>query len=126
VSEILIQIEGLELRGFHGALAEEKREGQRFLFDIELVAHDAGVRSDKLQDTVDYTEVVECVRAISEGRNFNLIEALAASVADSLLERFPISRARVRVRKPEVKLDASVDFTAAIADRTQKAPRRLS
>jgi dihydroneopterin aldolase len=124
VSEILIQIEGLELRGFHGALAEEKKEGQRFLFDIELVAHDAGVRSDKLQDTVDYTEVVECVRTISEGRNFNLLEALAASVADSLLERFPISRARVRVRKPEVRLDASVEFTAAIADRTGR-PRRV-
>jgi len=123
VSEILIQIEGLELRGFHGALAEEKKQGQRFLFDIELVAHDAGVRSDKLQDTVDYTEVVECVRAISEGRNFNLIEALAASVADSLLERFPVSRARVRVRKPEVILNASVDFTAAIADRTRTPPR---
>jgi dihydroneopterin aldolase len=124
VSEILIQIEGLELKGFHGALAEEKKNGQRFLFDIELVAHDAGVRSDKLQDTVDYTEVVECVRAVSEGRNFNLIEALAASVADSLLERFPVSRARVRVRKPEVKLDASVDYTAAIADRTRR-PRRV-
>ncbi len=124
MSEILIQIEGLELRGFHGALAEEKKKGQRFLFDIELVAHDAGVRSDKLQDTVDYTEVVECVREISEGRNFNLIEALAASVADSLLERFPISRARVRVRKPEVRLDASVEFTAAIADRTGR-PRRI-
>ena len=123
MSEILIQIEGLELRGFHGALAEEKKQGQRFLFDIELVAHDAGVRSDMLQDTVDYTEVVECVRAISEGRNFNLIEALAASVADSLLERFPVSRARVRVRKPEVILNASVDFTAAIADRTRTPPR---
>jgi dihydroneopterin aldolase len=124
VSEILIQIEGLELKGFHGALAEEKKRGQRFLFDIELVAHDAGVRSDKLQDTVDYTEVVECVRAVSEGRNFNLIEALAASIADSLLERFPISRARVRVRKPEVRLGATVDFTAAIADLTRR-PRRV-
>ena len=118
MSEIIIQIEGLELKGFHGALAEEKKKGQRFLFDIELVAHDAGVRSDKLQDTVDYTQVVACVRAVSEGRNFNLIEALAASIADSLLERFPISRVRVRVRKPEVTLDASVDFTAAIAERT--------
>jgi dihydroneopterin aldolase len=123
VSEILIQIEGLELKGFHGALAEEKKKGQRFLFDIELVAHDAGVRSDKLQDTVDYTEVVECVRAVSEATNFNLIEALAASIADSLLERFPISRARVRVRKPEVKLDATVDFTAAVANRTRRARR---
>jgi dihydroneopterin aldolase len=124
MSEIIIQIEGLELRGFHGALAEEKQKGQRFIFDVEVVAHDAGVRSDKLQDTVDYTEVVECVRTISEGRNFNLLEALAASVADSLLERFPISRARVRVRKPEVRLDASVEFTAAIADRTGR-PRRV-
>ena len=57
------------------------------------------------------------------GEELNLIEALAASVADSL-ERFPISRARVRVRKPEVRLDASVEFTAAIADRTGR-PRRI-
>ena len=119
MSEVVIEVRGLELRGFHGALEEEQREGQRFVFDVTLVAHDAGVRSDQLADTVDYTAVVARIREISEGRRFNLIEALAATIADDLLQRFPVSRVRVRVRKPEVKLDAPAEFTAATVERSR-------
>jgi dihydroneopterin aldolase len=119
MSEVAIEVRGLELRGFHGALAEEQREGQRFVFDVTLVAHDAGVRSDQLADTVDYTAVVARIREISDGRRFNLIEALAATIADDLLQRFPVSWVRVRVRKPEVKLDAPAEFTAATVERSR-------
>jgi 7,8-dihydroneopterin aldolase/epimerase/oxygenase len=118
VSDVLIEVRGLELRGYHGALAEEQRVGQRFLFDVRLVAHDAGVRSDQLEDTVDYTAVVARIRAVNEERRFNLIEALAAAVADDLLERFPVSHVRVRVRKPEVRLEAPAEYTAASVERT--------
>jgi len=87
---------------------------------VQLWAHDAGVRSDKLADTVDYTTVVAVIREISDGNRFNLIEALAARVADELVHHFPISRARVRVRKPEVRLDAPVEYTAATVERTSR------
>lgn len=117
MAEVVIEIESLELLGFHGALDEEKREGQRFLFDVQIVAHDAGVRSDQLADTVDYVKVIDCIRRVSEAERFNLIEALAAAVADRLLETFPISRVRVRVRKPEVRLEAPVEWTAASVER---------
>ena len=116
MSDVLIEIEELELTGFHGALPEEREAGQPFLFDVQLSAHDAGVRSDRLADTVDYTAVVACVRRVSDGRRFNLIEALAAAVAEELLESFPVSRVRVRVRKPRVQLDAPVAWTAAIVE----------
>jgi dihydroneopterin aldolase len=119
MSEVAIEVRGLELRGFHGALEEEQREGQRFVFDVTLVAHDAGVRSDQLVDTVDYTAVVARIREISDGRRFNLIEALAATIADDLLQRFPVSWVRVRVRKPEVKLDAPAEFTSATVERSR-------
>jgi dihydroneopterin aldolase len=119
MSEVVIDVRGLELRGFHGALEEEQRQGQRFVFDVTLVAHDAGVRSDHLADTVDYTAVVARVREISDGRRFNLIEALAAAVADDLLQRFPVSRVRVRVRKPEVQLDVPAEYTAATVERSR-------
>ena len=118
--EVVIEIEGLEVVGFHGATRREKKEGQPFLFDLELVAHDAGVRSDQLADTVDYTQVVERVREVCQGRRFNLIEALAAAVVDDLMEHFPISRARVRVRKPRVQLTAPAEFTAATIERTRR------
>jgi dihydroneopterin aldolase len=118
--DVVIEIHGLELRGFHGALAEERRDGQPFLFDVRLHAHDAGVRSDQLGDTVDYTEVVSCIREVSDSRRFNLIEALAAAVADTLVERFPVGRVSVRVRKPLVKLDAAVEWTAATIERSRR------
>jgi dihydroneopterin aldolase len=124
MSGVTIELEGLELRGFHGALDEEREKGQTFLFDVELLAHDAGVRTDKLGDTVDYTQVAECVREVSDGQRFNLIEALAAAIADALLERFPVARVRVRVRKPEVKLGAPIEWTAATVERTGR-PGRL-
>ena len=120
MSEVLIEIDALEISGFHGATERERRQGQPFLFDVQLVVHDAGVRSDLLPDTVDYTQVVSCVKEVSEARRFNLIEALAAAVADALIARFPISRARVRVRKPEVRLEAPAAFTAATIERVRR------
>lgn len=118
--EVVIEVYGLEIYGYHGVLPEERTEGQPFLFDLTLVAHDAGVRTDKLGDTVDYTEVVGRVRAVATERRFNLIEALAAAVADELLARFDVSRVRVRVRKPQVQLEAPVEFTAATVERTRR------
>lgn len=120
MSEVVIDVQGLELTGYHGATAKEREHGQRFLFDVSLVVHDAGVRSDQLADTVDYTAVVACVRRVSESRRFNLIEALAAAVADALLEHFPASRVRVRVRKPEVRLGAPAEHTAATIERVRR------
>jgi dihydroneopterin aldolase len=120
VSEVVIEIEGLELQGFHGATREERDKGQRFVFDVVLVAHDAGVRTDQLRDTVDYTNVVSCIREISDSRRFNLIEALAAAIADEIIDRFDVSQVRVRVRKPEVLLEAPVAHTAATIERTRR------
>jgi dihydroneopterin aldolase len=112
-------VRGLELFGHHGVTDEERERGQRFLFDLELTADDAGSRTDALADTVDYRDVVACVRTVSDGRRFALLEALAASVADALLERFPLARTRVRVRKPDVRLDAPVEHTAATVERAR-------
>jgi dihydroneopterin aldolase len=120
MSEVFIEIEGLELTGFHGATAEEKKRGQRFLFDVDVVAHDAGIRTDQLADTVDYTQIVSTIREISSDHRFNLIEALAAAVADAIVERFDVSRVRVRVRKPEVVLEAPAEYTAATVERVRR------
>jgi 7,8-dihydroneopterin aldolase/epimerase/oxygenase len=120
VSEVFIEVQGLELRGFHGATPAEHREGQPFLFDVTLVAHDAGIRTDQLADTIDYTQVVACVRKVSDGHRFNLIEALAAAVADAIIQQFDVSRVRVRVRKPEVMLEAPADHTAATVERIRR------
>jgi dihydroneopterin aldolase len=56
------------------------------------------------------------VKEVSDGRQFNLIEALAAAVADALIERFAVERVRVRVRKP-TPAGVPAAFSAATAER---------
>jgi dihydroneopterin aldolase len=113
---ITVELYGLELEAAHGVEEEERRRPQPFLFDLWLEVPDAAV-ADRLEDTVDYREVVRCVREISDRRQFSLLEAMAAAVAEALVERFEVEAARVRVRKPTVQLEAPVEWTAAIVER---------
>jgi 7,8-dihydroneopterin aldolase/epimerase/oxygenase len=113
---ITVELYGLEITGAHGVEEEERRNPQPFLYDLRLEVPEAAT-SDRLEDTVDYREVVRCIRELSDGRQFLLLEAMAAAVAEALVERFKLERARVRVRKPAVQLEAPVEWTAATAER---------
>lgn len=111
-----VVLHGLGLHGFHGVLEQERRDGQRFLFDVELEVGEAGA-SDRIEDAVDYREVAACVREVSDGQAYRLLEALATALADELLARFQVDRVDVRVRKPDVVLDPPVEFAAVTAVR---------
>ncbi len=113
---MIVELRGIELHGRHGALSSERRQGQRFLFDVELEVGEAG-SSDLLDDAVDYRAVAACVREVSDGRAYHLLEALASALADELMARFPVERVSVRVRKPDVVLDPPVEYAAVSAER---------
>jgi dihydroneopterin aldolase len=111
-----IEVHGLELHGYHGVLDEEAEHGQRFLFDLWIEAPE--VPSDRVEDALDYRGVVELVQEISDLTRFNLLETLAAAVADAVVVRFSVPRVRVRVRKPEVRpAGLPVDWTAVTVER---------
>jgi dihydroneopterin aldolase len=113
---VTVELYGLEVEGAHGVEEEERQEPQPFLYDLWLeVSEDA--TSDRLEATVDYRDVVRCVQEISAARQFRLLEAMAAAVAGVLVDRFDLESARVRVRKPAVRLEAPVDWTAATVER---------
>jgi dihydroneopterin aldolase len=115
---VTIELFGIEFRGFHGVLEHERREGQRFLVDLELdLADTTAAETDRIEDAVDYRDVVETVVEVSDGRAYHLLEALASGVADALLARFPVTRVRVRVRKPDVELARPVDHAAVVVER---------
>ena len=97
-----IELHGLELHGFHGVLEEERRDGQRFVYDL------------RIEDAADYRDVVACVRELNDVPR-QLLETLATAVAETLLERFDVERVRVRVRKPDVALP--VEFSAVTVER---------
>jgi dihydroneopterin aldolase len=113
---VTIELTGLLLYGFHGALDWERERGQNFLFDLELEVGEAG-SSDQLEDAVDYRDVAACVREVSDGHVYHLLEALATAVADEIVARFPVERVSVRVRKPDVVLDPPVKQVSVRATR---------
>jgi 7,8-dihydroneopterin aldolase/epimerase/oxygenase len=114
---IVVEVEGLELFGHHGADEEERTGGQTFLFDVSIEVADAS-RSDRLADTVDYVAVAELVKDVSDSKQYHLLEALSSAVADAIIERFSVERVRVRVRKPAARpAGLSVAWTAATAER---------
>jgi dihydroneopterin aldolase/2-amino-4-hydroxy-6-hydroxymethyldihydropteridine diphosphokinase len=114
---IEVQLRALEVFGHHGVTDEERARGQTLLYDVDLELSDDAL-SDRLEDTVDYVAVAACVRDVSETRQYSLLEALAAAVADAIAARFPVMCARVRVRKRDVEpAGLAVAWTAATVER---------
>jgi dihydroneopterin aldolase len=107
-----VEVHGLEVVGHHGAGEHERRDGQAFLVDVTLqVTEPAG---DTLDATLDYRRVRDVVLAVNESRSFQLIETLAAAIADSIREQLLVEHVQVRVRKPGV---AWAEWTAATVER---------
>ena len=113
---MIVELIGLEVFGHHGVDDDEREAGRPYLYDVALEIDEP--RLDTLQSTVDYRAVAASVREVSDGREFRLIESLAAAVADELAARFPAARVRVRVRKPGIRpAGLAVDYSAATAER---------
>jgi 7,8-dihydroneopterin aldolase/epimerase/oxygenase len=108
-----IELHGLELFGYHGVLPEEAENGQTFWYDVELEVGDWGT-NDRIEDAVDYRLVVDAVREVNE-RRFELLEALATTVTETLMDRFPVARVKVRVRKRPAGMP--VEYSAVTAER---------
>ena len=111
---MIVELYGLHVFGYHGVNEDERRDGQRFLYDLELEVGEAG-SSDRIGDAVDYREVAACVREVSESHAFHLLESLAAAAADHLVAELEVEHVRVRVRKPGVQWAL---YTAATVDRS--------
>ena len=111
-----IILTGMQFYGFHGVNPEERSLGQPFVVDLdaELDLCAASV-SDRLTDTVSYTDLYRAAKNVMEGAPRNLLEAAAGAIASSVLERHPaISAVRVRVQKPRPPIKGSVIESAAV------------
>ena len=98
----VIRITGLTLHGYHGVFDDEKRDGQTFVVDlaIELDAHQAGT-TDTLENTVNYSTVVDTVAEVVTGESVDLIETLAYKVADVVVAFEGVIAVDVTVHKPD-------------------------
>jgi 7,8-dihydroneopterin aldolase/epimerase/oxygenase len=100
-----IRLLNVPLFGHHGVSPAEREAGTLLELDVELDLNlDPAAASDRVRDTVNYMEVHEVVLAAVRDERHHLLEALAASVADRLIERFRADQVRVRIRKANLPL----------------------
>lgn len=115
-----IELIELVVFGRHGYLEEERRLGQRFLVDLWVDLDEDASASDDIDETVDYRRLAALVKEVFAGPSRLLLEGLAGAVADGIMERFPPVRSvRVRVRKPDVVLDPTVEHAAVVVERAR-------
>jgi FolB domain-containing protein len=108
-----ITITGLRLRGYHGVFEHEKRDGQEFIVDlsIELDLSPAG-SSDDLQNTLDYSVIVDEVAQRVTGESVDLIETLAHDIAQIVLHHPQPTSVTVTVHKPQAPVGYPIDDIA--------------
>jgi 7,8-dihydroneopterin aldolase/epimerase/oxygenase len=104
-----IRLTGLRVRGHHGVLPQERRDGQDFVVDavLHLDLRGAG-ETDDLSRTVHYGELAERLAAVVAGEPVDLLETLAARLAQVCLSAGPVDRVEVTVHKPSAPIALDV------------------
>lgn len=100
-----IRLSGLRVRGHHGVLPAERRDGQDFVVDValELDLRPAAA-SDDLAATVDYGALAERLAAVVAGAPVDLLETLAGRLAEVCLQSPLVRSAEVTVHKPQAPI----------------------
>jgi dihydroneopterin aldolase len=111
-------IEGLEVYGHHGVPPEERVLGQRLLYDVRLTIEGCrGAQTDQVEDTVDYTEVIDVIVEVATVASYSLLERLAQVTADSILRKFPLlDEVWVQVTKPHPPVACALASVSAAVE----------
>ena len=111
-----IFITGVVIHARHGVMEHETEVGQRFVIDLELsVDLSESSHTDRLADTVSYSNVVATATAAFKNTNYKLLERAAGAVADAILSSFPrINAVKVTVHKPHAPIAAIFDDVGVV------------
>ncbi len=98
----IIKINNLQIDAIHGVLAEEKKNPQPFIFNVEIhLNYLKAAKTDDLNNTLSYCDVMQFINDFAKGNSFNLIETLAYRCALSLMLKFSqIEQIDLEVEKP--------------------------
>src|SRR6201991_4469169 len=117
-----IFITGIVIHARHGVMDHETEVGQRFVIDLELSADlSESSSTDRLSDTVSYSNVVATATAAFRDVNYKLLERAAGAVADAVLGAFPkVSSVKSTVHKPHARIPAIFEDVCIVLTRARK------
>jgi len=100
--EVTIEISGLSLFTHVGVTEAEREVGQRLLLDLRVdVGEVDATVTDRIEDTVDYSEVCQLANLVAQQRTYKTLERLCAAIADKLLDTYDAHAVWIKAAKPE-------------------------
>jgi dihydroneopterin aldolase/2-amino-4-hydroxy-6-hydroxymethyldihydropteridine diphosphokinase len=122
-----IIIKNLNLFGYHGVKEIEKKNGQNFCYNIEILLNKDNFLSenkneDNLENTLNYSEVIKIVKDINNNRRFNLLETLTQTITDKIFEISPlVEKVSVRIEKTSPPIKENLESVAVKYKRNKKS-----
>jgi dihydroneopterin aldolase len=93
---------------------EERSNPQECEAEVTIWGNfEAAAATDCLEQSVDYCRVLAAVQQAAAAREYSLMETLAYRIVRDILQDFPVSRVRVRLRKRPAILVSEIDFIEA-------------
>ncbi len=97
----LIGFEDLRILCHIGILPEEKTKEQAILIDLDIEFDiSQPIESDNINQTIDYTYLSNLCARIAMERHFGLLETLASTILEEILEDKRIKWAKIKIKKP--------------------------
>ena len=125
---MLVCIKNLRLSAILGVYDEERHAEREIIINVR-VEYDpaAAIRTDALEDALDYKQIRNRIVGVVNGTRFRLIETLANGIVEELIKDPRILKLRLEVDKPKaLRLAESVSVvvrwkrTTTPEERTQK------
>lgn len=116
-----IILTGISAVGFHGVNNFERKNGQSFSVDVEIgLDLSMAGKSDELNQTIDYSTVVELVINTLIGPSVNLIEKIAELISEDIFKNFMQAKSvSVVIHKPEAPVGAQILDVAVRIERVR-------
>lgn len=112
---MIIKIENLRLRTIIGVYDWEKENRQDLIINVAIDFDGRkAVKSDSIDDTLDYKAINKKIISFVETNDFNLLERVAWGICDIVFEYPAVKWASVKVEKPgALRFADSVSVTEA-------------
>lgn len=104
-------VDNIIFHGYHGNIPEEKILGQKFECSIKLYPKKEKLlkfeENEELNDTLDYTIIINEIEKLMKSKSYNLIEKLGNEIARNAFKAYgnnKLEAIQIKIRKPQVPI----------------------
>lgn len=103
----LVFINQLQLNTIIGIHDWERKQPQPVVLDIEIgCSIKKAAQSDQIKDCIDYFEVCERIKKLTDTHTFQLVETLVETISNIILKDFGAQQVKIKLSKPNAVKEA--------------------